>query len=82
MADDSDGTPWNWLAVAPVCKVKLVWFLIYDFQMDGVCGLSPTLVQIRKGRSMAGRLSFLMPQATKSAYYSAVLENLEERNIK
>lgn len=30
-------------------KMKLVRFLIYNFQMDGVCGLSPTLVLIRKG---------------------------------
>lgn len=29
--------------------MKLVRFLIYNFQMDGVCGLSPTLVLIWKG---------------------------------
>lgn len=30
-------------------KMKLVRFLIYNFQTDGVCGLSPTLVLIWKG---------------------------------
>ena len=48
MAAVSYGTPGSWLAVAPVCEVKLVRFSVYDFQMDGVCGLSPNLKQIRK----------------------------------
>lgn len=47
MAAVIDGTPESWLAIAPVVKVKLVRFSIYDFQMHGVCGLSPTLVPIR-----------------------------------
>lgn len=46
MAAVFDRTPGCWLAVAPVYNVNLLRFLIYDFQMDGVCGLSPTLVQI------------------------------------
>ena len=57
MASGIDGTRSRWLAVTPVCKMNFGGFLIYDFQLDGVCGLSPTLVQIGKGQSLS--LSFV-----------------------
>lgn len=50
MAAVVNGTRSSWQAVAPLGKMKLARFLIYDFRIDGVCGLSPTLVRIWPGQ--------------------------------
>ena len=64
MAAGVDG---SWLAVAPVSKMKLVGFLIYDFQTDGVCGLSPTLVLIRKEQDYSDIVSGNLKLITRNS---------------